>query len=92
MLFRSRSYLTGGYEEYAEMYFTTYEAGGTYGDVVLRNNRFISGPNARHAMTFMPGGSKIVVQGNRFEGPVRDIPPTTGCSGVDISGNLGLTP
>ncbi len=87
-----RSYLTGGYEEYAEMYFTTYEAGGTYGDVVLRNNRFISGPNAKHAMTFMPGGSNIVIQGNRFEGPVRDIPRPAVCSGVVISGNLGLTP
>lgn len=85
-----RSFLTGGYEEYAEMYFTVYEPGGTYGDVVLRNNRFVSGPNARHAITFMPGGSGILIQGNRFEGPVRDIPMAEGCSGVDISGNTGL--
>lgn len=87
-----RSFVTGGYEEYAEMYFTTYEVGGTYGDVTLRNNRFISGPNAKHAMTFMPGGSQIIIQGNRFEGPVRDIPAAKGCSDVDISGNTGLTP
>jgi hypothetical protein len=87
-----RSFLTGGYEEYAEIYFTTYEPGGTYGDVILRNNRFISGPNAKHAMTFMPGGERIVVQGNRFEGPVRDLPAPADCSGVDISGNSGLTP
>lgn len=87
-----RSFLTGGYEEYAEIYFTTYEPGGTYGDVILRNNRFISGPNAQHALTFMPGGSRIVIQGNRFEGPVRDIPAAKGCSDVDISGNTGLTP
>jgi len=87
-----RSFVSGGYEAYAEMYFTTYEAGGTYGDVILRNNRFISGPNAQHAMTFMPGGTNIVIQGNRFEGPARDIPPAKGCSGVDISGNTGLTP
>jgi hypothetical protein len=60
--------------------------------VVIRNNRFISGPNAKHAMTFMPGGTNIVIQGNRFEGPARDIPPVKGCSGVDISGNAGLTP
>jgi hypothetical protein len=85
-----RSFLTGGYEEYAEMYFTVYEPEGTYGDVVLRNNRFVSGPNARHAITFMPGGSGILIQGNRFEGPVRDIPKAEGCSGVDISGNTGL--
>ena len=87
-----RSFVTGDYEEYAEIYFTTYEAGGTYGDVVLRNNRFISGPNARHGMTFMPGGTNIVIQGNRFEGPARDIRPAKGCSGVDISGNIGLAP
>ncbi len=87
-----RSFVTGDYEEYAEMYFTTYEVGGTYADVTLRNNRFISGPNAKHAMTFMPGGSRIVIQGNRFEGPVRDIPTAKGCSDVDISGNSGLTP
>jgi hypothetical protein len=87
-----RSFLTGGYEEYAEMYFTVYETGGAYGNVILRNNRFISGPNAKHAMTFMPGGTNIVIQGNRFEGPVRDIPPYPGCSGVDIAGNTGLTP
>jgi len=87
-----RSFVSGGYEAYAEMYFTTYEAGGTYGDVILRNNRFISGPNAQHVMTFMPGGTNIVIQGNRFEGPARDIPPAKGCSGVDISGNTGLTP
>jgi hypothetical protein len=87
-----RSFVTGEYEEYAEVYFTTYEVDGTYGNVVLRNNRFISGPNAKHAMTFMPGGSNIVIQGNRFEGTARDIPPAKGCSGVDISGNIGLTP
>lgn len=86
-----RSFVTGDYEEYAEMYFTTYEVGGTYGNVILRSNRFISGPNAQHAMTFMPGGSRIVIQGNRFEGPVRDIPAAEGCSDVDISGNSGLT-
>ncbi|MDP4658682.1 MAG: hypothetical protein NWS49_04965, partial [Opitutales bacterium] len=77
---------------YAEMYFTTYEVGGTYGNVILKGNRFISGPNAKHAMTFMPGGSQIVIQGNRFEGPARDIPAAKGCSDVDISGNTGLTP
>jgi hypothetical protein len=87
-----RSFQTGGYEEYAEMYFTVYEPGGAYGNVILRNNCFISGPNAKHAMTFMPGGTNIVIQGNRFEGPVRDIPAAKGCYGVDISGNTGLTP
>lgn len=87
-----RSFVTGDYEEYAEIYFTTYEVGGTYGNVILKGNRFISGPNAQHAMTFMPGGSQIVIQGNRFEGPVRDIPAAKGCCGMDISSNTGLTP
>ncbi len=87
-----RSFLTGAYERYPEMYFTTYEVGGAYGDVILRNNRFRSGPAASHAITFMPGGSRIAIQGNHFEGPVRDIPPMNGCVDVKISGNTGLAP
>ena len=39
----------------------------------------ISGPNAKHAMTFMPGGSRMMTQGEQFEGPARDIPAAAGC-------------
>lgn len=85
-----RSFLTGDYERYAELYFTTHEPGGRYGNVTVRGNIFTSGPNAEHAITFAPGGDTILVTDNIFSGPMRDIPPSTGCQGVIIRDNIGL--
>lgn len=85
-----RSFLTGDYERYAELYFTTHEPGGRYGNVTVRGNIFTSGPNAEHAITFAPGGDTILVTDNIFSGPVRDIPTSTGCEGVMIRDNVGL--
>lgn len=82
-----RSFLTGDYEQYAELYFTTHEPGGRYGNVVVRGNIFTSGPNAMHAMTFAPGGDTILVADNIFRGPVRDIAPAQGCENVTFRGN-----
>lgn len=83
-----RSFLTGDYEQYAELYFTTYEPGGRYGHVTVRGNTFISGDHASHAITFAPGGDTILVADNLFGGPVRDIAPVTGCENVTIRGNV----
>jgi len=83
-----RSFLTGGYEQYAELYFTTYEPGGRYGHVTVRGNTFISGDHASHAITFAPGGDTILVADNLFGGPIRDIAPVTGCDNVTIRGNV----
>ena len=44
-----RSFLTGEYEQYAELYFTTHEPNGRYGNVTVRGNVFTSGAHARHA-------------------------------------------
>jgi hypothetical protein len=85
-----RSFLTGDYERYAELYFTTYESGGRYGNVVVRGNIFTSGPNAAHALTFAPGGDTILVADNVFSGPVRTFPTPSGCEHVTIRNNLGL--
>jgi len=85
-----RSFLTGDYESYAELYFTTHEVGGRYGNVIVRGNNFTSGPNAAHAITFAPGGDTIQVTDNMFSGPVRGIPPAKGCENVTIRTNLGL--
>jgi len=49
-----------------------------------------SGDNASHAITFAPGGDTILVTDNIFSGPVRDIPPSTGCERVMIRDNVGL--
>lgn len=83
-----RSFLTGDYERYAELYFTTYEPGGRYGNVIVRGNVFTSGAHAEHAITFAPGGDSILVSDNVFAGAVRDIPPVEGCENVTIRGNI----
>ena len=80
-----RSFLTGEYERYAELYFTTHEPGGQYGNVTVRGNIFTSGAHATHAITFAPGGDTLVVKDNIFRGPVTSIPKPAGCERVDIS-------
>jgi len=82
-----RSFLTGDYEQYAELYFTTYEPGGGYGNVTIRGNIFTSGPHASSAITFASGGDTLLVMDNIFQGPVRTITPTIGCTNVTIRGN-----
>ena len=85
-----RSFLTGDYERYAELYFTTYEPGGTYGNVTVRGNTFISGPDASNAITFANGGHTLRVENNTFAGPIRTIPEPVGCQDVLIRDNHGL--
>jgi len=85
-----RSFVTGDYETYAELYFTTYESGGRYGNVIVRGNVFTGGPHAAHAIAFAPGGDTLLVTDNVFSGPVRDIAPRTGCENVTIRNNVGL--
>jgi hypothetical protein len=84
-----RSFVTGDYEEYAELYFTTHEPDGRYGNVTVRGNIFISGDHALHAITFAPGGDTLLVSDNIFRGKARTIAPTTGCTNVTIRGNVG---
>jgi hypothetical protein len=83
-----RSFETGDYERYAEVYFTTHEPGGRYGNVTIRGNVFTSVPHASHAITFAPGGDTILVADNIFRGPARDVVPAAGCASVEIRGNL----
>ncbi len=85
-----RSFVTGDYEQYAELYFTTYEPGGRYGNVTIRGNIFISGPHATHAITFAPGGDCLLVADNIFQGPIRTIGPITDCRDVTTRGNAGV--
>ncbi|MFZ4767631.1 MAG: NosD domain-containing protein, partial [Roseimicrobium sp.] len=86
-----RSFLTGAYERYSELYFTTHEPGGRYGNVTVRGNLFTSGPHAKHAITFAPGGDTILVADNIFSGSVRDIAPADGCENVTLRGNTEST-
>src|SRR6202034_2612743 len=38
-----RTFLTGGWETYSELYFTRYEPEGEYGPVIVRDNIFVLG-------------------------------------------------
>jgi hypothetical protein len=82
-----RDFRTGDYERYAELYFTTYEPEGRYGNVVVCGNIFVSGDHAEHAISFASGGDTIIVEGNVFSGTVRDIAPVVGCERVMIHNN-----
>lgn len=84
-----RSFLTGDYEQYAELYFTTYEPQGRYRNVTVRGNIFISGDHASHAIKFAPGGDTLLVSDNIFQGKARTIAPIAGCTNVTIRGNVG---
>ena len=84
-----RSFVTGDYEEYAELYFTTHEPDGRYGNVTVRGNIFTSGDNASHAITFAPGGDTLLLTDNIFQGKVRTIAPATGCTNLTIRDNVG---
>jgi len=83
-----RSFETGGYERYAEVYFTTHEPGGRYGNVTIRGNVFTSGPHATHAITFAPGGDALLVADNIFRGPAHDVVASDDCTNVEIRGSL----
>lgn len=63
-----RTYLTGDWERWPELYFTTYEAGGTYGPVILKDNSFTTGPEAKAAVRFASGGRQIQMDGNVVRG------------------------
>jgi hypothetical protein len=85
-----RTFVTGDYERYAELYFTTHEAGGRYGNVTVRGSIFTSGSDAEHTITFAPGGDTILISDNIFSGPIRDIAPATGSDNVTIRNIIGL--
>jgi len=85
-----RTFLTGEYETYSELYFTTHEPGGRYGNVIVRGNVFSSGDHAACAINFASGGDTILVADNIFAGKARQIDVGEGCSNVTIRGNQGL--
>lgn len=84
-----RSFLTGGYETYAELYFTTHEPDGRYGNVIVRDNIFVTGPEASHAIRFQSGGDTLLVTGNIFRGGTRAIEVERDCTNVTIRDNIG---
>jgi hypothetical protein len=85
-----RGFVTGDYEDYSELYFTTHEPGGRYENVTIRGNIFISGDHASHAISFEPGGDRLLIADNIFQGKVRSIAPIIDCSDVTFRGNEGI--
>lgn len=83
-----RTFITGDYEKYSEVYFTTHENGGRYGNVTIRGNIFTSGPHAEHAISFADGGDTILVTDNIFDGSVSDIVAGKECRDLIIEDNL----
>ncbi|MBI5393834.1 MAG: right-handed parallel beta-helix repeat-containing protein [Verrucomicrobia bacterium] len=85
-----RSFVTGDYESYAELYFTTHEPNGRYGNVIVRDNIFVTGPEASHAIRFQPGGDTLLVTGNIFRGGRRTVEVESGCTNVIVRDNVGI--
>lgn len=85
-----RSFVTGEYERYPELYFTTYEPGGRYGPVIVRDNVFVPGEScASELLTCAAGGRTIRIAGNVCEGAPRTIRVEPGCERVEVRDNVG---
>jgi hypothetical protein len=68
-----RTFQTGGWERYPELYFTTYEPGGRYGPVIVSNNTFTTGPEALAAIRFAAGAHDVLVSGNVISGAITTV-------------------
>ena len=68
-----RSFKTGGWQAYPEIYFTTYQESATYGPVVVSNNIFDTGPTAAAVLNFEKRGKDLRVEGNTFKGSSKVI-------------------
>lgn len=84
-----RSHQTGDYLKYPELYFTQYEPDGRYGDVLVKNNLFVTGDGASAAITVARGGSDIVITGNEITGKVKTILVEQGVEKFRITDNAG---
>jgi hypothetical protein len=85
-----RSFVTGDYETYAELYFTLYQPDGKYGPVVVTGNVFATGPECGPAITFAPNGTGIVVRDNVMPGQARKIVVSPKCKDVQVRDNIGV--
>ena len=84
-----KTFLTGDYERYPELYFTTFEENGTYGPVIVENNLFKTGTTCKSAIQFEAGGHDIIVRHNVIQGDERRIEIDPSCRDVIIDGNPG---
>jgi nitrous oxidase accessory protein NosD len=85
-----RSFKTGDYERFPELYFTIHEPDGRYGPAIIRDNLFVTGPECAAAIEFGPNGHDLIVEGNVFEGAVRSVRVHPGCERVHVGANIGM--
>ncbi len=83
-------HVTGEFEKYPELYFTSTENSDEYGPIIIKGNIFITKDGATAAIAFNPGGRDILVEGNIFKGDVRDIHIAKGCNIPTFSNNIGM--
>ncbi|MFM8496493.1 MAG: NosD domain-containing protein [Planctomycetia bacterium] len=83
-----KTFVTGDYETYAELYFTLHQPDGKYGAVVVTGNVFASGPESGPAITFAPNGNGIIVRDNVMSGKGRRIVVDQSCKDVLVRDNL----
>jgi len=84
-----KTFITGDYEVYAELYFTLHQPDGKYGSVIVSGNVFDTGPECGPAITFVKNGSGIIVRENIFKGNGRRIEVDPSCGDVHIRDNIG---
>jgi hypothetical protein len=85
-----KTFVTGDYESYSELYFTLHQTDGKYGSVVVADNVFATGPECGPAITFAPNGIGIVVRGNIMTGPGRAVVVDPTCQDVLVRDNVGV--
>jgi hypothetical protein len=84
-----KTFKTGTWESYSEIYFTTYQKGGKYGPVILKDNIFETGPGAEAAIQFEKNGEDVLVEGNFFKGNTGIINLDADDKTITIGKNFG---
>ena len=85
-----RSYETGEYRRWPELYFTLHQPKGVYGPVIVRDNVFALGEGcADEAVTFAPGGHQVQMIGNVFQNRPAIIRMDPSCSDAVVRDNPG---
>lgn len=83
-------HVTGEFEKYPELYFTSIRNAEEYGPVIIRGNIFKTEEGASAAIAFNPGGKDILIEGNVINGDVRDIHVASGCEEPLMLNNTGV--
>ena len=84
-----KTFKTGTWESYSEIYFTTYQKGGKYGPVILKDNIFETGPGAAAAIQFEKNGEDVLVEGHFFKGNTGVINLDADDKTITIGKNFG---